>query len=270
MKSESIVKLAEALSKAQGEMPAAPMNSVNPFLKNKYADLGAIIKTAQPVLKKHGLSISQLTTSDNGDVGIITVLIHSSGEFIESTITLPLGESKGISQAQAAGAIITYLRRYSYAAILGMYADEDTDGNQPQKATKQKTTQPKATKQKADFDRPYSPEAIRDKLNNKATSYSQFEPTDKQLNLLRYGLELCFVGIEGDALTDHRHTLLNYLTGSPSTKDIDGQHFKAILEDWLQISKVDGGDYDINQYAPAEAMAIYNEALKDEGQQELI
>ena len=265
MKSESIVKLGEALSKAQGEMPAAQMNAVNPFLKNKYADLGSIIKAAQPVLEKHGLAISQLTTSDHGDIGIVTMLIHSSGEYIGSTITLPLSESKGISQAQAAGAIITYLRRYSYAAILGMYADEDTDGNQPQK-----TAKPKVTKQKADFDRPYSPEAIREKLNSKATSYSQFEPNEKQINLLRYGLELCFVGIEGDALFDHRHTLLNYLTGVPSTKDVDGQHFKAILEDWLQMSKVDGGDYDINQYAPAEAMAIYNESLKDEGQQELI
>lgn len=132
MKSETITKLAEALSKAQGEMPAAEMNATNPFLKNKYADLGSVIKAAQPVMKKHGLSITQLPTSENGSIGVTTILMHESGEFIEETIYLPLGEEKGKSLAQVAGSVITYLRRYSYASILGMYADEDTDGSHPQ------------------------------------------------------------------------------------------------------------------------------------------
>ena len=43
-------------------------------------------------------------------------------------MTLPLGDEKVQSQAQVAGSIITYLRRYAYASVLGMYADEDTDG----------------------------------------------------------------------------------------------------------------------------------------------
>ena len=47
-------------------------------------------------------------------------------------MTLATGSEKGKSNAQVAGSIITYLRRYSLASILGMYSDEDTDGNEPQ------------------------------------------------------------------------------------------------------------------------------------------
>jgi hypothetical protein len=64
-------------------------------------------------------------------------LIHTSGQWIEDTISLPLGDEKGKSLAQVAGSIITYLRRYSYGAIVGLATDEDTDGNQPSKRHEQ-------------------------------------------------------------------------------------------------------------------------------------
>ena len=130
-KSETITKLATALAKAQAEMPAAAMNATNPFLKNRYADLGSVIQTAKPVLAKHGLSVSQLTGGYAGNIELTTILMHESGEWISSSIRLPLGDERGKSQAQVAGSIITYLRRYSLASILGMYADEDNDGNEP-------------------------------------------------------------------------------------------------------------------------------------------
>ena len=144
-KSENITELANALSLAQAEMPAVKMNSVNPFLKIKYADLGAVILTSRPVLAKHGLSISQLVYTDGDEIGIETVLMHKSGEWMASKTGLHLGDEKGKSQAQVAGSVITYLRRYSLAAILGMYADEDADGNGQTGQAKQATTsaQPK-------------------------------------------------------------------------------------------------------------------------------
>ena len=144
--SHTMMELAKALSKAQAEMPAAVLNAFNPFFKTQYADLGSIISTSKPVLAKHGLAVSQLTTSCDGDVGLTTILMHESGEWIRSTITLPIGsEAKNV--AQAAGAIITYLRRYSYASILGIYADEDTDGEDAPQTTPAKTTK-KAKKTK--------------------------------------------------------------------------------------------------------------------------
>lgn len=130
-KSETVMKLATALSKAQGELKAAQMNATNPFLKNRYADLGAIIEAAKPTLAKHGLSVSQMPTSTADRIGVTTILLHESGEWIEDTITLPLGDERGKSLAQVAGSVITYLRRYSLASVIGMYADEDVDGGAP-------------------------------------------------------------------------------------------------------------------------------------------
>lgn len=146
--SSTIVKLAAALSKAQAEMPSAPMNSVNPFLKNRFADLGAVIAASRPVLARNGLSITQFPVSNNGSIGVTSILMHEGGEWLEETITLPLNEERGKSAAQVAGSVITYLRRYSWAAVLGMYADEDTDGHAPQqeKAAEQKA---KAVERKA-------------------------------------------------------------------------------------------------------------------------
>ena len=141
-KSETTKELALALSKAQAEMPPAELNAVNPFLKNKYADLGSIIKTSKPIIAKHGLSISQFPTSNGDKIGVTTILMHSSGEWIESTMMLPVGEEKGKSSAQVAGSIISYLRRYALSSVLGMYADEDIDGN-GQKPVKQTKSKPK-------------------------------------------------------------------------------------------------------------------------------
>jgi len=128
-KSISIAKLADALSKAQAEMPVVKMNASNPFLKNKYADLGAVIETSRPILAKNGLSISQFPTSEGDKLGITSILMHTSGEWLENTIDISPTDSKGLSYAQAAGVVISYLRRYGWASILGLYADEDIDGH---------------------------------------------------------------------------------------------------------------------------------------------
>jgi ERF superfamily len=128
-KSDSISELSTALVAAQSKLAGVQMNATNPFFKSKYADLGAIIEAARVPLSDNGLAVSQLTGSDNGSISLTTILMHKSGQWLESTISMPIGDEKGRSLAQSAGAIITYLRRYSYAAIVGAYADEDTDGN---------------------------------------------------------------------------------------------------------------------------------------------
>ena len=126
--SESIKELASALCKAQAELRAAEMTAINPFLKNKYADLGENIKASRPALTKYGLSVVQPVSSSGDNVIVTTMLMHESGEWIRDTMEFPLAEARGKSLAQEAGSIITYLRRYGYAAMVGLYADEDTDG----------------------------------------------------------------------------------------------------------------------------------------------
>lgn len=141
-KSSSIVKLASALAKAQAEMPVVKMNATNPFLKNKYADLGAVIETSRPILAKHGLAITQQPVSSDGKIGVTSVLIHESGEWLEDTIFIEATDSKGLSSAQNAGVVISYLRRYSWSAILGLYADEDNDGQSSTKEAPKSKAKP--------------------------------------------------------------------------------------------------------------------------------
>lgn len=129
-KSDQINELAAALAVAQGKLKGASFDAKNEFLHNDYATIGSFIETAKPVLSECGLAVSQLTTSTPDGIGVTTILMHKSGQWLESTVTLPIGDEKGKSRAQVAGSIITYLRRYGYAGILGMYSgDEDDDGN---------------------------------------------------------------------------------------------------------------------------------------------
>ena len=140
MRSESIKEIAGALSKAQAEIKPAEMDSTNPFLRNKYASLGAVIEAIRPVLIPNGLSYTQIVESQDTQIGITTVLMHISGEWIESTVFMPLGAEKGFTLVQAAGSIITYLRRYSLSALFGVYAEEDTDAEKLKAAPKQEPT----------------------------------------------------------------------------------------------------------------------------------
>jgi hypothetical protein len=120
-KSESIAALSAALSIAQGQMRGAVKDSANPFFKSRYADLASVIEAAREPLAKNGLAVIQLI---NETGGVETVLTHSSGEWISSTIQL----TPKTNSPQDAGSSITYARRYSYAAIVGLaQVDDDAE-----------------------------------------------------------------------------------------------------------------------------------------------
>jgi len=129
LKSDSITELAKALSKAQGEFPCAKKDSANPFFNSKYADLASIVDAIQAPLAKHGLSLVQCVVDAEHGVGIETILIHDSGEWLSSTYSMPV--AKG--DAQGVGSAITYGKRYAMAAICRL-ATEDDDGNAATKA----------------------------------------------------------------------------------------------------------------------------------------
>ena len=122
--SENIAELAGALAKAQGEMQAAIKDSVNPFFKSKYADLGSVWDAARPVLSKNGLCVIQTTEMIGEKTVLVTTLAHASGQWIKSH--LPLNPSK--NDSQGVGSAITYLRRYSLSALVGVVCDDDDDG----------------------------------------------------------------------------------------------------------------------------------------------
>lgn len=124
MQSETIGKLALALSKAQGQMDSASKSSDNPFFKSKYADLHECIQAAKKPLSDNELAVIQTTEPSETGINIITTLAHSSGEWIRGILDMKPKKDDD----QGRGSSITYGRRYSFAAIVGI-AQKDDDGN---------------------------------------------------------------------------------------------------------------------------------------------
>ena len=123
--------MAGALSKAQGEMTNPPKTrTVQVNTKSggnysySYAELDGIIDHVRPIIAKHNLAIIQRIDTQPDCVTLVTELIHESGQMISSTHPLPKG-----CAAQEFGSYLTYARRYSLCAILGIAAESDNDGS---------------------------------------------------------------------------------------------------------------------------------------------
>jgi hypothetical protein len=129
---EPVNELLAALAAAQAEMSNAPFNRENPHFRSKYADLASIRDATVPYLSKHGLSVHQVTKiNGDRDMLLLTRLGHSSGQWIESVYPLPYSDKPHIM-----GSALTYGRRYSWASICGIAAEEDDDANAAQEGSK--------------------------------------------------------------------------------------------------------------------------------------
>ena len=122
--SQSLDKLYAALSKAQLEMLPAKTGSTNPFFKSKYADLASIVKASRKALGVNGLAVIQrIIRSGSAGMTLMTRLCHASGQWIESSMTV----NPPKQDIQSLGSYLTYLRRYTYSAIVGVVASEEDD-----------------------------------------------------------------------------------------------------------------------------------------------
>ena len=140
-KSESIIKLAKALSEAQGEIKNPANTANNPFFKSKYAPLADVLNLARPILSGKGLSVIQAPGGDGEHITVSTILLHESGEWLEvEPITL---KAEKITP-QGAGSAITYGRRYALSAVLGIASEDDDDGNAHEAKKEIRTPQKKA------------------------------------------------------------------------------------------------------------------------------
>ncbi len=123
--SEQINEVATALAKAQGQITGALKDSTNPHFKSSYADLASIWDACRSALSSNGLAVVQMTDkSDKDEVIVVTRIMHSSGQWIEGTLALPVSKA----DAQGYGSALTYARRYGLAAAVGI-AQVDDDGN---------------------------------------------------------------------------------------------------------------------------------------------
>lgn len=137
--SDSVAALAAAFSKFQGELESAIKDANNPHFRSKYADLASIREAIKEPLAKNGLSVTQLPMpGEKGTLRLRSVLLHSSGEWIASEMEMPLAKV----DPQGYGSALTYARRYSLAALLGVVQDDDDAEGAMGRNTPAKATEP--------------------------------------------------------------------------------------------------------------------------------
>ena len=125
LQSKEINELILALSKAQGSLESAKKDKTNPFFKSKYADLSSVWDACRRVLSSNGLAIVQATSpSEDGRLMLVTTLGHSSGQWMRSY--MPIITQK--TDSQSLGSAMTYTKRYSLSAMIGISNGEDDDG----------------------------------------------------------------------------------------------------------------------------------------------
>jgi hypothetical protein len=127
--SPDIANSAPAVVRALGELSDVPKGreakiptKTGASYGYRYADLADALSMVRPILAKHGLVVMQNASNPDPDsVAIMTMLLHTSGEWMMfSPLVLPHGRT-----AQETGSAITYGRRYSLLAVLGLAAEDD-------------------------------------------------------------------------------------------------------------------------------------------------
>lgn len=124
--SESIIKIAPALLKAQKKIGTAKKGSINPFFHSSYASLGDVMEACKDILNENEIAILQPIGTDENGVYVETVLLHSSGEWISNGMRIA---PKTDSNPQDQGSAISYARRYSLQSMVFIPAqDDDAEG----------------------------------------------------------------------------------------------------------------------------------------------
>jgi hypothetical protein len=123
-RSDSITKLSAALVKAQSQVRPAVKESENPHLRSKYADLASCWDACRDALRVNGLAVLQLPGISDGAVLLETIILHESGEWLSSVMSIPVSKQ----DPQGYGSALTYARRYALCAALGI-SSEDDDGH---------------------------------------------------------------------------------------------------------------------------------------------
>jgi hypothetical protein len=127
------------LTKAHGQF-LKDVGTIHKESKAQYgvfADLAGVLGVINPHLSKNGLSVHQtFRFTDNNQHVLVTHLNHTSGEQLTSEILMPVNQ--GRNSLHDFGGAVTYCRRYSLLAILGLQAGiEDDDGDSFDEAPKQ-------------------------------------------------------------------------------------------------------------------------------------
>ena len=179
--------IAKALIAAQKEMGNATKDSNNPFFKSKYADLNSIREACLPALNENGICVIQPICQIEGKNFVKTILLHESGETIESLTEILFAKQ---NDAQAQGSGITYARRYGLQALVCIGAEDD-DGN--------KAAQPTTQQQKLS------------NVGDKDMQETLRKENEKQFARIKEALEGCGSVAEIEALSEKEKSQINKL-----------------------------------------------------------
>ena len=264
-------QLAAALARAQAELKPVPKTGKNPHLKNEYATLDDIIGAVRGPLGNHGLSFVQLLGGNGSGVTLRTILLHESGQLLESTVLVDAGEgNRGVNALQALGSAITYMKRYALSAMLGIATDGDTDGEgAPATAGKplQRRQEAGVTPGSRPLDGPTGRATIRKKADWLAAVRNlEGEPiTQAQVKGVAGVMEdaIRTDGMNQQILDRARHDVLYYLVGVTETLKLTKAEASAIIS-WLKADD----SWELNEHARAEAQAVLK-ALAQEKEKDL-
>lgn len=155
--SNTIANLAAALVSASFELNNPPLDKTNPRFGSRYCSLSSSIDSTKEILARHGLSVLQFPVNPGENlIGVQTILVHSSGEFISREFGVPFGEKMS---AQDCGSAVTYCRRYSLNSCLNIVGDEDEDGENDHKARSVASSAPKPVAKPVES-RPSAPASV--------------------------------------------------------------------------------------------------------------
>lgn len=209
-KSESIKEIAIALAKFNAKVQRIEKDSTNPHFKNKYASLDGIMDEVRPMLAEEGLSVLQMPSGLDGKLKLTTMLIHTSGEWIESA---PIEMQPAKNDPQGIGSATTYARRYSLCAFLGLSTgDLDDDGNSASIAPQSQQSAP----------RTYTPSPPSQPVQSTPTVGTALI-TDAQVKMVQR--------LKNEKkLMDEQYRAMLQSYGVESTKDLSKQAASKIIE----------------------------------------
>lgn len=186
----------KALNNFRTKLKQPKKDKTNPFFKSNYVDLSGVTKAVDEALEDTGLAFFQnpVKSETPNQVGIETIITHSSGQFIEfDPFVVPVG---GKHDAQAFGSAKTYASRYSLATAFGVTDSVDDDGNATQTAKPQNIKkQNQESKQKVEA------EKARNKIKLMAREFDKATGT-KPGTTLQMVCEIKNVDIKTNSMTE--------------------------------------------------------------------
>lgn len=256
--STQLDKFAPNMAKAQAEFPVIKFDASAKATKSrsyKYATLGAILAAVKPILAKYGFSIIQSVVSDDAGVaiGVRTTLLHESGQYMSWKNLIRL-DFEAYNTGQEAGKLITYLRRYSLAAALNIYADEDVDNGDvsPDLNNDDENDQP-VTQNKSAGRAALTPAKIKTKL--KVTAKQSMDGDQATMQKVAMNLsEIC--GNDDEV----RHKVQEYLFGNASLTKVSPKMWTAALV-WLSPFQNEDGNYDVSDTVKTEVKQVIEKVM---------